>query len=81
MLAGGIRGGPLSPDDPLTNEWTVIVLGTHFAGGLFASDRGGPGGEDERMFDSVLTYDRELVIEAAQPLLHRLLPAEPDIFW
>jgi EAL domain-containing protein (putative c-di-GMP-specific phosphodiesterase class I) len=77
----GIRGGPLSSDDPLTNEWTIIVLGTHFAGGLFACDRGSPGGENDRMFDRVITYDRELVIEAAQPLLHRLLPAEPDTIW
>ncbi len=79
--AEGIRGGPLRADDPLAGEWTVVVLATHFAGGLFACDRGGPGAHDDREFDFVLTYDRDLVIEAAQPLLHRLVPTEPDTYW
>ncbi|GAB4057536.1 sensor domain-containing phosphodiesterase [Catellatospora paridis] len=81
LPADGIRGGPLQPTDPLINEWTVVVLGNHFAGGLFAYDRGGPGEHDDREFDFVLTYNRELIIEAAKPLLHRLTPAEPDTYW
>ncbi|WP_144122440.1 sensor domain-containing phosphodiesterase [Catellatospora sichuanensis] len=81
LPTAGIRGGPLQPDDPLINEWTVVVLGAHFAGGLFAFDRGGPGEHDDREFDFVLTYDRDVVIEAAQPLLHRLVPADPETYW
>ncbi|GAA2365383.1 hypothetical protein Cme02nite_31610 [Catellatospora methionotrophica] len=77
----GIRGGPLQPDDPLLSEWTVVVLGTHFAGGLFACDLGSPGSHDDQEFDFVVTYDRDLIIEAAQPLLHRLVPTEPDFYW
>jgi DICT domain-containing protein len=70
-----IRGGRLDPDDPLAREWSVIVLGPHFAGALIARehDRGGP--DDLRRFDFLITHDRDAVIAAARPLLNRLLPA------
>ncbi|MBV1853648.1 sensor domain-containing phosphodiesterase [Catellatospora tritici] len=74
-LGDDISGIPLTDDDPLTREWTVIMLGAHFAGGLFATER------DEGSYDYVLTYDRRLVVEAAQPLLRRMLPARPQTFW
>lgn len=78
----GVRGGPLDPGDPMTREWIVVVLGAHFAAGLFAFDRGADGDdEDSRAFDYVLTYDRRLVTAAAQPLLWRLLPTQPETFW
>ena len=78
----GIRGGPLDSADPMTREWIVVVLGAHFAAGLFAYDQGrDDDDEDSRAFDYVLTYDRRLVTAAAQPLLRRLLPTEPETFW
>lgn len=80
---GKVRGGPLSPGDPMEREWVVVVLGAHFAGGLFCCERIGEDDVDEenRAFDFVLTYDRPLVVAAAQPLLQRLLPTEPETYW
>jgi len=36
----GVRGVALSHADPLTDEWSVIVIGPHFTGALLAR---GPG--------------------------------------
>jgi DICT domain-containing protein len=72
--APGVRGAALAPDDPLLREWSVVVLGPHFAGALVAVDLGDAGAEMERRFDFALTYDRGLVIEAANALMARVLP-------
>ena len=69
-----VRGCPLAADDPLVGEWTVIVIGGRFAGGLFARQRTG-GSSDQAVFDIVATDDREVVLAAAIPLLRRLAPA------
>jgi EAL domain-containing protein (putative c-di-GMP-specific phosphodiesterase class I) len=73
-----IRGCPLLADDPLVGEWNVIVIGSQFAGGMFAKERivateaaGGKG----REFDLIVSQDRDLVLAAARPLIHRLPPA------
>jgi DICT domain-containing protein len=71
--APGVRGATLSDDDPLLGEWSIAVLGPHFAGALVALDRGDGGPEMERSFDFALTYDRDLVIAAANSLLTRVL--------
>jgi hypothetical protein len=64
-----IRGCPLLPDDPLVGEWNVIVIGSTFAGGMFAKQR------SISDFDLILSQDRDLVLDAARPLLQRLPPA------
>lgn len=69
-----IRGGTLAHDDPLIGEWTVIVLGSYFAGGLFARQLPTAVSESEREFDVVISYDRALITEAADSLLRRLAP-------
>lgn len=70
-----IRGCPLSADDPLIGEWDVIVIGSQFAGGMFARER--PAGADGvRAFDLIVSYDRELILAAARPLLDRLTPVQ-----
>jgi hypothetical protein len=69
----GIRGADLDPADPVAREWTVIVLGSHFAAALLAKERDGEPG----VFDFVVTHDRDLVIAAALPLTKRILAAEP----
>jgi EAL domain-containing protein (putative c-di-GMP-specific phosphodiesterase class I) len=69
-----IRGCPLESGDPLIGEWTVIVIGSHFAGGLFAKATGDSDEEMRRVFDIVISHDRELVLAAANPLLQRLVP-------
>ena len=37
-LDAGIRGVPLSADDPLCDEWTVVALGPHTAAALIARE-------------------------------------------
>ena len=73
--ADGVRGVDLQPSDPLCAEWDVLVLGPHFAGALVAHDLGDHGPDSERRFDYTVTYDREQVLAAAEPLLRRL----PDL--
>jgi len=74
--APGVRGVALTPEDPLAREWDVVVVGPHFAAALLACDLGDSGADDQRRFDYVLTYNRELVLRAASCLIRRL-PAEP----
>jgi EAL domain-containing protein (putative c-di-GMP-specific phosphodiesterase class I) len=71
----GVRGANLDATDPLRGEWDVIVVGPHFAGALVARDCGDEGPDLERRFDAVITYDRDLVVEAARALLSTLIPA------
>lgn len=68
---GGVRTTDLAPDDPLTGEWTVVVVGPHFAGALIAREivrRSGP-----RRFEFATTHDRDLVVAAGQRLLGRIV--------
>ena len=68
-----VRGTPLDPDDPLADEWAVIVVGAHFAAALVArhppTDAIEP---DESAYEFAITYDRDLVIAAAQSLVQRI---------
>jgi hypothetical protein len=68
-----VRGTPLDPDDPLANEWVVIVVGAHFAAALVArhppTDVAEP---DESVYEFAITYNRDLVIAAAQSLMQRI---------
>ncbi len=70
----GIRGAHLDQADPIAREWTVIVLGSHFAAGLLAKERDGEAGRG--VFDFVVTHDRDVVIAAARPLIKRILAAD-----
>jgi hypothetical protein len=70
--APGVRGAPITPDDPLGCEWDVAVLGPHFAAALVARDAGDDGPEQMRRFDFALTFDRELVVDVVQALLGRV---------
>ena len=70
----GVRGGRLSAGDPLTDQWVVIAIGTHYAVALLARDRGDLVPQPSRSFDYVITHDRRLVIQAAQQVVQRLLP-------
>jgi EAL domain-containing protein (putative c-di-GMP-specific phosphodiesterase class I) len=72
--APAVRGAELPEGDVLTGEWSIAVLGPHFAAALVALDLGDDGPDHERRFDYALTYDRELVIDAALSLMRRVLP-------
>ena len=69
-----VRGCALTDDDPMAQESNVIVLGSYFAGGLFAKPRPRQTGEPERVFDVIVTYERNLILEAARSLISRLPP-------
>lgn len=70
----GVRGAALAHDDPLRGQWNVLVVGPHFAGALSAKDLGDTGPDADRRFDFILTYDRPLVIQAAQFLMRKVAP-------
>jgi EAL domain-containing protein (putative c-di-GMP-specific phosphodiesterase class I) len=71
-----VRGGRLAPNDPLCEEWTVVVLGPHIAAALAARDRGDGGAVADRHYDFAVTYDRDEVIEIARLLLARIGPRD-----
>jgi diguanylate cyclase (GGDEF)-like protein/PAS domain S-box-containing protein len=60
----GVRGAELAADDPLAGEWSVVVLGPHFAGALVARELADGGGPDR---------DRRF---AARTLVARIAPRE-----
>ena len=73
----GVRGARLDADDALAGEWSVVVLGPHFAGALVATDLGDTDcPEGDRRFTFATVYDRGLVIAAARTLLSRIAPRE-----
>ena len=72
--APGVRGAALAIEDPLSSEWTVVVLGAHTCGALMARDLGDTGADGDREFEFVVTYDRALVTAAAHSLIGRLTP-------
>ncbi len=69
-----IRGCTLQRDDPMAQEWNIVVLGSYFAGGLFARPRRRPQSRHDRSFDVIVTYERNLILEAARSLIGRLPP-------
>jgi EAL domain-containing protein (putative c-di-GMP-specific phosphodiesterase class I) len=78
--AEGVRGQNLDSDDPLANEWVVVVVGAHFGAALVArrsrsgesSDGRKPRGDAQAAYDFAVTYDRDLVITAAHSLVQRM---------
>ena len=75
----GVRGVNLSLDDPLCQEWTLVVLGAHYAAAVIAREVGDRTGtaEDDRLFRFVVTHDRDLVTAAGRSLLSRMNGGEP----
>lgn len=70
--APGIRGGHLSPADPILSDWNIAVIGPHFASCLAARDLGDRGPDRQRRFEFVLSHNRELAIKAATALFTRI---------
>ncbi len=69
--APGVRGVDLTPDEPLSREWTVVVVGAHYAAVLAAQLIDNDGAEDMD-WDYVLSHDRDLVVRAATTLMNRI---------
>jgi EAL domain-containing protein (putative c-di-GMP-specific phosphodiesterase class I) len=77
-LGQGIRGVPLTSDDPLGSHWVVLFLGANIAAALIAREvLDGADGDGERLFDVALTNDRTRVTTAAWTLLTRMVNAPP----
>lgn len=69
------RRVPFDPTDPLAKEWAVGIV-TPFSA-MFLAGREGDEELGAKTFDVVMTFDRDLAIEAADSLLRRLkVPAE-----
>ncbi|MDT0261222.1 sensor domain-containing phosphodiesterase [Jatrophihabitans lederbergiae] len=75
--APGVRGASLDPEDRLVGEWTVVVVGAHYAGALIARDLGDCVPDLERRFEFVLTHDRDVVIAAGRSLMGRIVTTRP----
>lgn len=74
----GVRGVELSPNDPLVDEWVVVVVGAHYHGALIARDLGDEGSlaDPNRRFSYVVTHNSETVLAAARSLLERVVPRD-----
>lgn len=71
----GVRGAELGAEDPLRAEWSVTVVGPHYAAALVAREAPAGGtGDLARAFDYVVTHERDLVVRAAESLLARIAP-------
>jgi EAL domain-containing protein (putative c-di-GMP-specific phosphodiesterase class I) len=68
-----VRGTRLDPDDPVADEWVVIVVAAHFGAALVAR-HAAPGIVEPEVasYEFAITYDRGLVIAAAQSLMQRI---------
>lgn len=71
MVDGNVRHAPLDAADDLVNEWTVAVLGPHFAALLSARDLHDAGPDLDRSFDFVQSFDRLTVTQAVHSVLTR----------
>lgn len=74
----GVRGIDLAINDPLVDEWVVVVVGTHYHGALIAKDLGDTGSiEDrDRRFSYVVTHNSDTVLAAARSLLQKVAPTD-----
>jgi len=68
----GVRGAALHVAERLRGEWNVVVA-PHFAAAFVAHDLGDSGGPHmDRRFDFCLTYERDLVVRAAEATMARV---------
>jgi len=62
-----VGGYPLPPDDPVTAEWSVILITSTGADGLFAHTT-----QDGTGYQVAISDDRELILAAARSLFERM---------
>jgi EAL domain-containing protein (putative c-di-GMP-specific phosphodiesterase class I) len=62
-----VAGYPLRPDDPVTAEWSVILITSSGADGLFAHTT-----QDGAGYQAAVSDDRELILAAARSLIERM---------
>jgi len=74
LTANAVQGAStvdLDAEDPLTGEWTVVVVSPHFTAALIAVDLRSDTADADRLFEYAVTYDRDVVTRAAHSLLAR----------
>ena len=65
-----VRVTSIASDDPLLQEWDIVVLTADFAAVLVARELD-PSRHGAGVYDFSLSHDRELALEAARALLRR----------
>jgi DICT domain-containing protein/signal transduction histidine kinase len=74
------------PEDALSQEWHLIVLGQHYSSCLICKEREAPESrssvlhiDQSRRFEGIWTFDRQIVRTAAELLLNRILRYRPEL--
>ena len=67
----GVRGVDLHPHEPLSREWSLVIVGPHYAAVLAAQQIDEDGGEDTH-WNYVLSHERRVVVRAAATLMNRI---------
>lgn len=72
---------PLDPEDPLAQEWHLIVIDAHYATCLVCRERPWQGSDMDaaRQFDGIWSFDRSVTAQAALALLPKILGYRPDL--
>jgi DICT domain-containing protein len=73
--APGVRGIDLDPEEPLSLEWNLVIVGAHFAAVLAARMTNSATDPDSR-WDYVLSHDRDLTVRTATALMNRITRAK-----
>jgi DICT domain-containing protein len=72
--APGVRGIDLDPEEPLSLEWNLVIVGPHFAA-VLAARSDDPATDTDSRWDYVLSHDRDLTVRAATTLMSRITRA------
>ncbi|WP_413160004.1 DICT sensory domain-containing protein [Capilliphycus salinus ALCB114379] len=77
------------PEDPLRQEWNLVVLGSHYSTGLACVERQNSAKnspvpeqlamDQARPFEGIWTSDRQVCIKIAELLLERILYYRPEL--
>ncbi len=73
-----------APGDGLTQEWHLIVLGKNYASCLICKEKSGAPTpslhvDQSRRFEGIWTFDRQVVFQAAELLVQRIIQYRPEL--
>ena len=68
LVGEGVRTAILPDGHAIGEEWSLVVVGPHYAGALVARQVTG----DEHCYDHVVTHQRDLVVEVGRTLLRHV---------
>ena len=70
--ASGIVGAALPANHRLAEEWSVVVVGPHYAGALVGRERTNGPEDDDQRWDVAVTHGGNLVVAAGGALLREV---------